>query len=252
MRTKKRKSLTAQAKITLLLLAAISGSALCSPSVVAQKAQSEKERNAVGRSQRAAEDIETLMALPAAKGIPGEIIEKAEAVAVIPSVSRVVLIGLTKGFGVVSRRVPGGWSLPAYYGLGSQGLDLVLDKDQSTDVIVFFMNEKAVELFRKGKIGLEGAKNPDIGIVGSNISRDVLDKADIFIYVLINGRLADIDIDNKASSRTFILNPDNDMNKAVYRMKGSEVLFGQPVNSQSLPEGLNAFQQALVRYFVRP
>jgi hypothetical protein len=31
----------------------------------------------------------------------------------------------------------------------------------------------------------------------------------------------------------------------------SEVLFGKTVNSQTLPDGLNAFQQALTRHFVR-
>lgn len=249
---KKRKHLvTPDDKTLLLILTAIIAIVLGSASAAAQKGESEKVRNAVGRSQRAAEDIETIMELPASEGIPKEIIEKAEAVAVIPSVSRVILIGLTQGYGVVSRRVHGGWTLPAFYGLGSRGLKLVLGKDEATDVIVFLMNEKTVELFQKGKIGLEGSKGPEIGVIGTDIPKSVLDRADIFIYVLRNGKLANIEADNSSSSRTFILNPDNNINKAIYRMKGSEVLFGKPDDAQSLPEGLNAFPQALTRYLVR-
>jgi lipid-binding SYLF domain-containing protein len=251
MSKRKRQPPAASTKVILLPLAAIVGLVVCSSFVVAQRALSEKERNAVGRSERAARDIETIMSLPASEGIPKQIIDRAEAVAVIPKVSRVAFIGLTQGYGVVSRRAPEGWTLPAFYGLGNKGLKLVLNKDEDTDVIIFLMNEKTVELFWKGKLGLEGDKVPHIGVVGQDIPQPALDRADIFIYVLRGGRLAGIKVDDSASNRTFVLNPDNDMNKAIYRMKGSEVLFGKMANSQTLPDGLNGFQQALTRHFVR-
>jgi lipid-binding SYLF domain-containing protein len=199
---------------------------------------------------QAAEDIEVIMELPAAAGIPKEIIARAAAVAVIPRVSRVALIGLTKGYGVVSRRAPEGWTLPAFFGFGSKGLKLVTGKEAATDVVVFLMNEKTVEIFKKGKLGLEGGMTPRIGVIGQDISPDVLARADVFIYALRDHKPGDIEVDGKVD-QTFVLGPDNNMNQAIYGMKGSEVLFGKAINSQTLPEGLDAFQQALTRYFVR-
>lgn len=250
MRISKRRRSAAPAGLILSMLTASVGLALCCSLAVAQKAQTEKQINAVGRSARAAEDIEAIVELPAAEGIPFEIIKRAEAVAVVPSVSRVALIGLTQGYGVVSRRVPEGWTLPAYYRFGNKGLKLVTGKESVTDVIVFFMNEKTVERFQKGALGLEGGKTPRPGIIGPDISPDVLASTDIFIYVLRDNRLGEIEVNGKAD-QSFVLNPDNNMNQAIYGTKGSEVLFGKTPNSQTLPEGLNAFQQALTRYFAR-
>ena len=235
-----------------LFLATILGATLYLPSVAAQRPVSEQVRNAAERSKTAATIINTIMSLPAAEGIPREVIERAEAVAVIPHVVKVKILFQTgtKGYGVISRRVPGGWTLPAYYGFGGSGVEASLAGGEATDVIVLFMNSKMVDYFQKGRFEFEREREANGGTVGASIQKAVLDRANVFVYTLRSGKLNGLEIANGIWSQT-VLNPDNNINNALYRMKGRDVLAGKPVNSQALPEDVSAFQRALASYSVR-
>ena len=46
-----------------------------------------------------------------------------------------------------------------------------------------------------------------------------------------------------------MLDPDNNINKPLYGMKGREVLAGKDVTKPSLPAGINAYQEALNKYY---
>ena len=236
----------------LLLAATLWLTLYCSP-VAAQKAVSEQLRNAAERSERAAKIIEQIMALPAAAGIPREVVDKAEAIAVIPKVVKVKILfsTSTKGYGVISRRVPGGWTLPAYYGFGGGGNVASLGGGETKDLIMFFMNDKMVDYFQKGRFEFEREREANGGTVGVSIQKAVLDRANVFVYALDEGKLSGVEIANDIWSK-LVLNPDNNINNALYRMKGRDVIARKkPINSQTLPEGVNAFQQALTRYSVR-
>src|SRR6185369_16036350 len=53
------------------------------------------------------------------KAIPKELLDTAEAIAVFPGVIKAAfVIGGRGGQGVISRRVKGGWSAPAFFNLG--------------------------------------------------------------------------------------------------------------------------------------
>ncbi len=56
-----------------------------------------------------------------ASSIPQNILDKAKAVAVFPGVVKVAFgLGGEGGKGIISRRVNGGWSIPAYFRLARQ------------------------------------------------------------------------------------------------------------------------------------
>jgi len=79
------------------------------------------------------------------QSIPRELLDRAEAVAVFPGVLKGgFIVGGRGGSGVISRRVAGGWSAPAFFDLGGGSIGLQIGV-ASTDYILLFMNERAVE-----------------------------------------------------------------------------------------------------------
>lgn len=52
--------------------------------------------------------------------------------------------------------------------------------------------------------------------------------------------------------KNYALNPDNNINKPLYGMKGREVLAKKAVDTSSLPSGLTAYQNALNKHYRLP
>jgi len=76
--------------------------------------------------------------------IPKELIDKAQAIAVFPSVLKAAFIfGGMEGKGVVSRCTANGWSTPAFFNLGdgSFGAQIGADKTDYFLLIVFAGSE---------------------------------------------------------------------------------------------------------------
>ena len=98
--------------------------------------------------------LDELMAMPE-QNIPTWLLERAHAVAVIPSVIKVGLgIGGRRGKGVmVVRRDNGSWSNPVFVNLtgGSFGFQVGV---QSTDVVLVFTSRQSIEGIVGGKITL--------------------------------------------------------------------------------------------------
>lgn len=93
-----------------LLLAAFSAI----PAVFAQKVDQEKLETAIERSKASIEVIKAVAALPDGKGIPNDVIEKANMIGVVPDAFQLSLAisrGV-RGHGVFSVRRESGWSLP--------------------------------------------------------------------------------------------------------------------------------------------
>jgi hypothetical protein len=63
-----------------------------------------------------------------------------------------------------------------------------------------------------------------------------------------SGLRSGVEINNGFWSQ-LALNPD--INNALYRMKGRDVIARKPINAETVPAGVNAFQQALTRHSVR-
>jgi lipid-binding SYLF domain-containing protein len=210
-------------------------------------------KKAIERSENAASIITQVVNLNDG-GIPKELTDKAEAIAVFPHVVKAKMLfqQMTVGFGVISRRLSGGWTPPAYYTFGGVGFDLSIAGGESADVIMLFMSEEAASWFQKGRLELKDKRKAVAGPIGSmsNPNNDITD-ASIIMYSFNKGRLTGISINSNIFTKSFGIGPDNKLNKAVYKIKSSEVLAGRPVDQQSIPASIRSFQEALAQHFPR-
>src|SRR5947209_4158360 len=96
-----------------------------------------KARAAADQSAKAARVFEQIMGTRE-KSIPQDLLDRAEAVAVFPSVLKAgFIVGGRGGSGVLSRRVAGGWSAPAIFDLGG-GSNRLQIREHSTAFIHHF------------------------------------------------------------------------------------------------------------------
>lgn len=151
--------------------------------------------------------------------IPQELLEKAECVIVIPSMTKIALgIGGSYGRGAMVCRAGksfnGPWGAPAMYALegGSFGLQLGAE---STDVVMLVMNNRGVDALLSSKVKLGGNASVAAGPKGRNLeaSTDVTMRAEILSYSRARGLFAGVSLEGTS------LRPDNDANKDVYGRK---------------------------------
>src|SRR5260221_3831514 len=127
--------------IAALVILSVAGNALAQPS---SERNTNKAREAANQSAKAARVFDEIMGTRE-KSIPRDLLDRAEAVAVFPSVLKAgFILGGRGGSGVISRRVAGGWSAPAFFDLGGGSIGLQIGAS-STDFILLFMNENAVD-----------------------------------------------------------------------------------------------------------
>jgi SH3 domain-containing YSC84-like protein 1 len=151
--------------------------------------------------------------------IPQELLEKAECVIVIPSMTKIAMgIGGSYGRGAMVCRsgqaFNGPWGAPAMYALdgGSVGFQLGAE---STDVVLLVMNRRGVEALLGSKVKLGGNASVAAGPKGRNLeaSTDVTMRAEILSYSRARGLFAGVSLEGTS------LRPDNDANKDVYGRK---------------------------------
>jgi lipid-binding SYLF domain-containing protein len=224
---------------------------LCIVSVgLAQTARdrsSKKAREAAEQSAKAARVFNEIMGTRE-KSIPRDLLNRAEAVAVFPSVIKAgFIVGGRGGSGVISRRVPGGWSAPAFFDLGGGSIGLQIGA-ASTDYILLFMNQHAVESLLGDKFEIGGEGSAAAGPVGrsASASTDVKLNAQILSYSRSRGAFAGLEL------KGVVIKPDNDDNAQVYGMSAREILTGaNKIPMDQMPEGVRVFPQTLSRYSVR-
>jgi lipid-binding SYLF domain-containing protein len=116
---------------------------LCLTLAVSTIAHAQTQKNLddeIGQSDKAARVFREIMDTPD-KGIPKDLLEKAECIAVFPSVLKAgFIVGGRGGRGVASCRTVRGWSAPAYFNLGGASIGLQIGA-QSTDFVMLFMNK---------------------------------------------------------------------------------------------------------------
>jgi len=151
--------------------------------------------------------------------IPQELLEKAECVIVIPSMTKVAIgIGGSYGRGAMSCRTGsnfnGPWGAPAMYALdgGSVGFQLGAE---STDVVLLVMNRRGVDALLNSKVKLGGNASAAAGPKGRNLeaSTDVTMRAEILSYSRARGLFAGVSLEGTS------LRPDDDATRAVYGRK---------------------------------
>src|SRR5881394_2420059 len=107
--------------------------------IPARAQMSSRTQDAARHAREAAETFNEIMNIKE-KAIPKDLLDKAEAIAVFPGVLKAAFIfGGRGGQGLISRRIRGGWSAPAFFNLsgGSFGAQIGAQK---TDYILLIMN----------------------------------------------------------------------------------------------------------------
>ena len=217
-----------------------------------KKTNQSRLETAARRSQNAAKTIKGITDMADVETIPVELFNQAHAIGVFPDVVKMNLLfsqGM-KGYGVICSRHPTGWSLPSYYAFASTELNLKIASFKSFDLIVLFMNKDTIKWFQGGRLELKGIKAGVAGPVGK-LTREIENEirlANIIIYALIDGKLKGMKVEADFLDGAAI-NPDNNINKAVYGIKGREVLQGTaPKLTPTAPE-VQLLQIFLIRDF---
>jgi len=153
-----------------------------------------KLAEATKQSQEAADVFTEIMNVPD-KSIPRGLLDKAEAIAVFEVVKAGFIVGGRGGHGVISRRVRGGWSAPAFFNLGGGSIGLQIGASK-TDVILLFMNTGALEGLLQDKFEIGGEGSAAAGPVGRSASAttDAQLKAQILSYSRSKGLFAELEI----------------------------------------------------------
>jgi SH3 domain-containing YSC84-like protein 1 len=176
--------------------------------------------------------------------VPQDILDKAECIIVIPSMTKVALgIGGSYGRGAMvcrsGKTFTGSWGAPAMYAIegGSFGLQLGAT---ATDVVLMVMNPRGVEALLNSKIKLGAEASAAAGPKGRQVgaSTDASMRAEILSYSRSRGLFAGISLEGTS------LRPDDDATEQVYGRKISarDIVTGtgviMPASGQALADVL--------------
>jgi lipid-binding SYLF domain-containing protein len=206
-------------------------------------AQAKKNlKDEVQQSEKAAKVFREIMDTPD-KGIPQELLENAECVAVFPSVLKAGFIfGGRGGRGVASCRKAGGWSAPAFFNLGGGSVGLQIGA-QSTDFVMLFMNKEGLNSLLSDSFTL-GADASVAAGRQAGASTDLKLTAQILSYSRSKGLFAGLEL------KGVVIKPDKDDMRDVYGegVTAKEVL---QENKVTAPVSVRAFPITLGRYSSR-
>ena len=178
------------------------------------------------------------------QNVPHWLLERAYAVAIVPSVIKVGLgVGARRGSGVlVVRREDGHWTNPVFINLtgGSFGFQIGV---QSTDVLLVFTSRASTEGIVGGKVTLGADASVAAGPVGRQTAAatDIGLTAQVYSYSRAQGLFAGVALDGSA------LTIDRRSNAAYYGKPGvlaSEIIAG---NAPQPPESARDFIATLDR-----
>ncbi len=176
------------------------------------------------------------------RDIPEDLWEKANCVAVIPSVKKAAfIVGGEYGKGVVSCRDGKDWSAPSFVMLqkGSVGFQL---GGETIDLVLLVMNEHGMNRLLEDKVALGGEASVAGGPVGRDFRAmtDAQLKAEILWYSRAQGLFAGVNLTGG------VLAPDKDDNRDLYGREVSpkEILVGKTVTT---PAAAQRFMAALKR-----
>lgn len=211
-------------------------------------AQKNSRMQDAARHSREAAEVFTQIMNIREKAIPKELLDKAEAIAVFPGVIKAAFVfGGRGGQGLISRRIRGGWSAPAFFNLtgGSFGAQIGATK---TDYVLLIMNDDGLNGLLKDKFEIGGEVGVAAGPVGREAaaSTDATLQAGILSYSRSKGAFIG------AALKGAAITPDNDLNEAVYGKKAKEVLTERnPMKLTAMPAEVRIFPRTLARYSLR-
>ena len=188
--------------------------------------------------------IEEMMAA-GDKAIPGAILEKAEAIAVFPSLLKGgFVIGGQRGRGIISvrDRKSGTWSAPAFLTItgGSFGAQIGA---QAIDLILVVNNQRGLEQLVKNQFKVGADASVAAGPIGRDASAatDIQMRAQILSYSRSRGLFAGVTVNGST------IRQDRDANERFY---GTAYRTGQIVFDRlgGAPEPVGTWRDALVKY----
>jgi lipid-binding SYLF domain-containing protein len=184
--------------------------------------------DAVKRLEEADNVLTEIMAT-SDKGIPQDLLDKAECVVLVPGVKKVALvIGGKYGRGFISCRKDGaGWSAPAGVKVegGSVGFQI---GGSETDVVMLVMNKGGANKLLESKFTLGADASVAAGPVGrtSSAETDALMRAEILSWSRARGVFAGLALNGAT------LRPDDETNKDLY---GHEITNREIVTGNTAP-----------------
>ncbi|HKG14996.1 MAG TPA: lipid-binding SYLF domain-containing protein [Pyrinomonadaceae bacterium] len=213
----------------------------------APSASAKQIKDASKKAESAARVFEQIMGAPD-RSIPKDLLDRAEAVAVFPGMLKAgLLVGGRGGSGIISRRVTGGWSAPAFFKMGGASVGLQIGAAK-TDLVLLFMNDSALRGLLEDKLEVGGEASAAAGPVGraAAVSTNLTLDAGILSYSRSKGLFAGLEI------KGAVINPDNNLNEALYGYKARDVLTGaNKVNMADVPQGVIIFPNTLARYSIK-
>jgi SH3 domain-containing YSC84-like protein 1 len=222
--------------------------ALCLTLTVGTIAHAQTQKNLddeIGQSDKAARVFRQIMDTPD-KGVPKDLLEKAECVAVFPSVIKAgFIVGGRGGRGVASCRTVSGWSAPAFFNLGGASVGLQIGA-QATDFVMLFMNKDGMKSLLSDEFTLGGDASVAAGPVGrqAGAATDLTLNAQILSYSRSKGLFAGLEL------KGVVIKPDKDDMREVY----GEGITAKAVlqdNKVTAPAAVRAYPTALGRYSSR-
>jgi SH3 domain-containing YSC84-like protein 1 len=204
------------------------------------------QKDADSRLKAAAEDLHEIMQA-GDKGIPQDLLEKAECVIVIPNLKKggfIVGGKYGRGFFSCRKRSGVGWSAPA--GVKAEGGSFgFLIGGAETDVVMLVMNRHGSDSLLSSKFTLGGEVSAAAGPVGrdSTAQTDAKMRAETLTYSRQRGIFGGISLSGST------LRPDDEANKEMYgrNLTNRDIVLG----SVKAPASASGFLAALNKYSSR-
>jgi lipid-binding SYLF domain-containing protein len=179
------------------------------------------------------------------KGIPEDLLEKAQCVGIIPGLKRVGLVlGGKYGKGVVVCRTSNGWSGPSTERIEGGSIGLQIGAGE-TDVVFLVMNQRGMDRLMSDKFTLGADASAMAGPVGRSAEArtDATMHAEILAYSRARGVFAGVSLEGAT------LRPDNENNRMIYgrEVTPTEILKGvvkPPASAAPLYAELNRYAPA--------
>jgi|SRR5215831_4288735 len=202
-------------------------------------------KEGASQANKASTVLNEIMGTPD-KGIPRDLLGKAECVLVFPKVVKAgfILAG-QGGRGVASCRTTSGWSAPAYFEIkgGSVGLQA---GGQATDFVLLIMNESGMQSLLSDKFELGGDASVAAGPVGrtTSASTDIKMDAQILSYSRSKGLFGGV------SLKGSVISPEKSDMEGTYG-KGVTAQTVLAAESNRAPAEVRIFPSTLGRYSAR-
>src|ERR1700683_2354684 len=165
----------------------------------------------VNRTQKAAQVFREIMNTPD-QGIPSNLLESAKCIAIIPGDKKFAFVfGGSYGRGIATCRTEHGWSAPMFVAIDSGSVGYQIG-GSSTDIVMLFMNDHALQSLMSDKFKLGGDASVAAGPVGRNAAAgtDLKLSAEILSYSRSKGIFAGVSLDGA------VMQADKSGDKSMY------------------------------------